>query len=128
MISDLLQRLAEQQAAITAAQAALRRLVELGLDGALGAPEAPQSAICAAPGCSTPLPVQTTGGQRRRYRSDLCRGQAATRRIRARRAEQEAAATRAQTVAVMDQAAQAGFPSTLKWNNGNATGTEERPI
>jgi hypothetical protein len=50
MISDLLQRLAEQQAAITAAQAALRRLVELGLDGALGAPEAPQSAICAAPG------------------------------------------------------------------------------
>jgi hypothetical protein len=208
VILPLLERLAEQRAAITAAQVALHRLVELGLDGALDAlhPETrptdrggpgrakqtrgqsrqngelrytkettakpaavnaytteaatPQEAyealhletrkgatgrgrpkqsgqnghsndrytaatateheaICAAPGCSTQFPPQVTGGRVKRYCSDTCRFRA----HRARQAEREAAEDRAQTVAVMEQAARDGFTSTLRWRNGDGTAT-----
>jgi hypothetical protein len=135
VILDLLQRLAEQQAAITAAQAALHRLVELGVCGAVDAaqaippPEAaervlgplaaPESAICAAPDCSTPVPPQARPGRDKVYCSPRCRSRVAARRIRARKAEQEAAADRAQTVAILEQNASEGY-SNLQWGNGHA--------
>jgi hypothetical protein len=126
MILDLLQRLAEQQRAITEAQVALHKLVELGLDAqdvlqgfpgtptpaetaspVLGLPAAPQSAICAAPGCTTPLPVQTTRGRQRRYCSAACRTAAAVARAAANRRQahlaRKAAADRARTVAILEQ-------------------------
>jgi len=136
MIQGLLQRLAEQRAAIGDAEAALRRLVEVGVglpgpaeagERVVGPLAAPQSAICAAPDCSTPLPVQTTGGQRRKYCCDTCRDRATQHRIRARRAEQAAAEDRAQAAAIVAQNTREGY-TNLTWSNGHATAAEARDV
>jgi hypothetical protein len=137
MILDLLERLAEQQAAITAAQVALHRLVELGLDGAVVAQEravadpascagdasaAEQQAICAAPDCRTPVPPQARAGRAKMYCSTRCRSRAASRRTRKRKAEQEAAEDRAQAAAIVGQHAAEGY-QTLQWRTPNGAAT-----
>jgi hypothetical protein len=135
VIADLLQRLAEQQAAIAAAQAALHRLVELGLDRARDVQEREEavqaatlpaeaaSPVLAAAGaaqracqvCGEPLPARRRGaGQPRRYCSVKC----AQRACRARKAERAAAADRAQARAILEQNVREGIEN-LQWRTPN---------
>jgi hypothetical protein len=74
MILDLLERLAQQQAAITAAQGALHRLVELGLDvQASTLPAAPGGQETACLECGERFPAQVTAGRTKIFCSAQCK-------------------------------------------------------